>query len=41
MTTPTIDKGRRITGDTRTKIAADLKKKYEKGCATNAGGCLR
>lgn len=36
MTEPTTAKGQRITGDARVKMAADLKKKYEKGASIRA-----
>lgn len=34
--TETLTKGSRITGSARTKLAADLKKKYEKGQSIRA-----
>lgn len=34
--TQTLSKGSRITGSARTKLAADLKRKYEKGQSIRA-----
>jgi predicted transcriptional regulator len=36
MAAPTTGKGRRIIGPARDKMAADLKKKYEKGASIRA-----
>ncbi|ANZ36028.1 transcriptional regulator [Lentzea guizhouensis] len=36
MTARTTAKGKRITGEARVKMAADLKKKYEKGASIRA-----
>lgn len=36
MTAHTTIKGKRITGEARVKMAADLKKKYEKGTSIRA-----
>jgi predicted transcriptional regulator len=36
MTPRTTNKGKRITGEARVKMATDLKKKYEKGATIRA-----